>query len=403
MPQDPGPLPDARAALARLHALVLDDAALQDQLGPIEDLAAFTDAASGAARLRGLDLTADDLRALLRPDPLGLDRFVRPMLIDGAAARPGWLPAEVAWDGARHTVEWAYFGARRLAEPFYEGSLQVARRRPFNRLFRFRTPLAQLEAATSGLTSRKPDGLIFHMSRCGSTLAAQMLASLDSHIVVSEAPPLDAVVQLRRTGEAAQVALLRAMVGALGQVRNPGETRHFVKLDSWHILALPLFRRAFPDTPWTFLYREPVEVMVSQARQRGVQMVPDFVPPSHYGLDLPGGVPNEDYWARVLAVICQVAADGHARGGGLLVNYRQLPDALAASILPHFGIAPTAEERRVMAQAALRDAKAPSVGFAADSTAKQLAATEAIRAACERRLAGVYGRLEDIRLSGQSV
>ena len=403
MPQDPGPRSDLGAALARLHALVLDDAALQDQLGSIEDIAAFTDAAAGAGRLHGLDLAADDLRALLRPDPLGLDRFSRPVLIDGATARPGWLPAEVAWDGAQHTVEWAHFGARRLAEPFYEGSLQVARRRPFNRLFRFRTPLAQLVAAASGLVSRKPDGLIFHMSRCGSTLAAQMLARLDGHIVVSEAPPLDAVAQLCRAGEPADVALLRAMVGALGQVRNPGEDRYFLKLDSWHILALPLFRRAFPDTPWMFLYRDPVEVMVSQARQRGVQMVPGFVPPSLYGLDLPGGVPDEDYWARVLAVICQAAADGHAEGGGLLVNYRQLPDALASSILPHFGIAPTVEERRAMAQTALRDAKAPSSGFVSDSTAKQQAATAAIQAACERHLAGVYGRLEDIRLGGQGI
>jgi hypothetical protein len=228
-----------------------------------------------------------------------------------------------------------------------------------------------------------------------------MLARLDGHIVVSEAPPLDAVAQLCRADEAADVALLRAMVGALGQVRNPGEDRYFLKLDSWHILALPLFRRAFPDTPWTFLYRDPTEVMVSQARQRGVQMVPDFVPPSLYGLDLPGGVPDEDYWARVLAVICQGAADGHAQGGGLLVNYRQLPEALAASILPHFGIAPTPEERQAMARAAARDAKSPSFAFATDSAAKQQAATEAIQAACERHLAGVYGRLEEIRLSGQ--
>jgi hypothetical protein len=393
MPHDPGSRPEARAAFAHFHALVLGDASLQDQLGSIENVAAFTAAVAEAARLRGLDLAADDIEALLRSR-------ARPVLVDGAKVPPGWLPAEVVPDGARHAVGWVYFGRRRLVEPFYEGSLRVAQRLPFNQLFRVRAPLAELEARP-GANGRKPDGFIFHMSRCGSTLAAQMLAALDGHVVVSEAPPLDAVVRLDRAGtdDVAQAALLRAMVGALGQVRNPGEARYFVKLDSWHILALPLFRRAFPDTPWTFLYRDPVEVMVSQARQRGVQMVPDFVPPSLYGLDLPSGVPDEDYWARVLAVICRAAADGHAGGSGLLVNYRQLPDALAASILPHFGIAPTADERRAMAQAALRDAKAPSFGFAADSAAKRQAATEAVQAACARHLAGVYGRLEDIRLS----
>lgn len=395
MPHDPGSRPEASAAFARFQALVLGDASLRNLLGSIEDVAAFVDAAAEAARLCGLDLTADDLEALLRSR-------ARPILVDGVEVPSGWLPAEVAQDGARPVVDWIYFGRRRLVEPFYEASLRVAQRLPFNQLFRVRTPLAELETRP-GATRRRPDGFIFHMSRCGSTLAAQMLAALDRHVVVSEAPPLDAVVQLGRAdiGDAAQVALLRAMVGALGQARNPGEVRYFVKLDSWHILALPLFRRAFPDAPWVFLYRDPVEVMVSQARQRGVQMVPDFVPPSLYGLDLPGGVPDEDYRARVLAVICQAAVDGHAGGGGLLVNYRQLPDALASSILPHFGIAPTAEERRAMAQAALRDAKAPSSRFSADSTTKQQATTQAIQAACARHLARVYGRLEDIRLGCQ--
>jgi hypothetical protein len=52
------------------------------------------------------------------------------------------------------------------------------------------------------------------------------------------------------------------MVAALGQARA-GETRLFLKLDCWHMRDLPLFRRAFPNTPWVFLYRDPVEVLVS--------------------------------------------------------------------------------------------------------------------------------------------
>ena len=30
---------------------------------------------------------------------------------------------------------------------------------------------------------------------------------------------------------------------------------------------LPLFRAAFPKTPWIFIYRDPVEVMVSLLRK----------------------------------------------------------------------------------------------------------------------------------------
>src|ERR1700692_3108813 len=105
-------------------------------------------------------------------------------------------------------------------------------------------------------------------------------------------------------------------------IRHSGAERHyFVKLDSWHALALPRFRRAFPNVTWLFLYRDPVEVMVSQIRQRGAQMVPEIVPPGLYGIDAFDFADLEAYSARVLAKICQAAADHAGAGGGLLVNY----------------------------------------------------------------------------------
>ncbi|MGR4866398.1 aspartyl beta-hydroxylase [Caulobacter sp. LARHSG274] len=381
---------DQPSGFERFQALVLRDAALQAALGEVEDAAALLDRAVAAARACAIDLDAEALaRRLAAPEP--------PPVLAGLEPGPGWLPVDLSPD--QDTVAWAWFGRRRLTEPFFADSVGRAQRQPFNRLFSFRTPLAALDwAARRG---RRPDGLIFHMSRCGSTLAAQMLGGPQAHIVVSEAAPIDAAVQWARAdpgaGDAAHVALLRAIVGAMGQARDPGQSRYVVKLDSWHALALPLFRRAFPDTPWVFLYRDPLEVMVSQARQRGMQMVPAFAPPALYGLDLPGGVPDEDYWARVLAAVCDAALDGYAEGGGLLVNYAQLPGAVSAQILPHFGIAGSPADRVIMDRIALRDAKAPSFAFAADSDAKRRAATAAVRTACARRLDGVYARLEALR------
>jgi hypothetical protein len=215
-------------------------------------------------------------------------------------------------------------------------------------------------------------------------------------VVLSEAAPLNAVTQRADLDDTAKVALLRAMVAALGQARN-GETRLFLKLDCWHSRDLPLFRRAFPGTPWVFLYREPIEVMVSQTRRRGVQMAPSLVPPSVFGIDLPDGVPNDDYCARVLAAVCEGAVRHYADGGGRLVNYRQLPQALFTEILPHFGIAVSEAEADLMRTATARDAKAPEQAFTPDVQDKQQAATPALRAICERRLGEVYAQLEGIR------
>jgi hypothetical protein len=378
--------------LAVLRALVLSDVALQDALGDIEDFSVFAARTSEAARAGGVDLDVAAIRDLLHAPP-------SPPAIDGSTPTPGWLPAAVSQVEGRAAVAWLRFGRRRLIESFYDDSLVRQRFLPFNRLFGVRTTLSDLQAWTAALPTLEPAGLIFHMSRCGSTLTAQMLAASPAHVVLSEAAPLNAATRAGLDDDA-KVALLRAMVAALGQARN-GETRLFLKLDCWHSRDLPLFRRAFPNTPWVFLYREPIEVMVSQTRRRGVQMVPSLVPPSTFGVDLPDGVPNDDYCARVLAAVCDGAVRHYPAGGGLLVNYRQLPEALFTEILPHFGVTVSEVERHAMRAATIRDAKTPEQTFAPDARDKQQAATPALRAICERRLASVYGQLEALR-TGQS-
>jgi hypothetical protein len=307
----------------------------------------------------------------------------------------GWLPVQVAPRDGVVAIEWVYFGARRLTEPFYEGSVRQARADGGAQAW---TPLEDL-ASMPAPPSVPPNGFIFHMSRCGSTLAAQMLAASPANIVVSEASPIDAIVRLDRPA-AERARLLRAMIGAFGQIRNPEDAAHIVKLDSWHARALPLFRQAFPDTPWVFLYRNPVEVMVSHVRRTGMQMVSGLVAPDVYGLGAVARPWGEDYFAQVLGAICEAAADGYAAGRGLLVNYDELPAALIAKILPHFGIAPSADQIALMLAAAAFDAKTPSLAYAPDAASKRSAATDAVQTAIERHLSVVYRRLESLRAAG---
>src|SRR5438552_2215761 len=58
-------------------------------------------------------------------------------------------------------------------------------------------------------------------------------------------------------------AVLHADRRALGRKRF-GEERHYVvKFSSWNVRRLDLLRAAFPNTPWIFVYRQPVEVIGS--------------------------------------------------------------------------------------------------------------------------------------------
>ncbi len=363
--------------LEALRDRILDDLALQEALD-VDDVEAF--AARAARTAPGLD--ADQIRDAAQAASVPPARR--------ATAPPGWLPAQVLQEDGQPVAAWRRFGTRRLAEPFYGDDLAAAGFRPLNRLVALRTPLPGPDERPACV----PDGLVFHMSRCGSTLAARMLAASPAHVVISEAAPIESVLRLDLDDDA-KVEALRAMVSALGRPRA-GETRLFLKLDCWQVRDQPLLRRAFPDTPWVFLYREPVEVLVSHLRRRGVQMIPALVPPALLGLDSPG-TPDADYCAQVLAALCEGAARHLAQGGGRLVNYRDLPQALFTTILPWFGVIPSQDELEAMRAASGHDAKAPEKAFAPDGEAKRREADDALKAICERRVGAVYRRLETMR------
>jgi hypothetical protein len=373
-------------AIERFRAAVIADARLQAELGAAEDWPAFSAKARDAALRLGLAPDDVDFSSLRRSDPLGLLRFKPPTGVAPQTPQAGWLPAQLALDGAAPAVDWVYFGARRLGAPLYEGDLRSALARPFNMVFRFRTPLSELGRWARALPGLRPSGLIFHMSRCGSTLVSQMLAASPANLMVSEAGPIDAILQL---GGAAPTGL-QDMIGALGQARN-GEQRYFIKLEAWHLLAMPAFRAAFPGTPWLFLHRDPAEVVVSHMRQPA-QLAPAAVLDAVCGAGAAeqGG---PDLCARTLGAICRAALEARAGGGGLLVDYRELPDAVWSRILPHFGVACDDDERAAMAAAARFDAKAPWLAFAGDAQEKQRLADDAVRAACRDHLDDDYARL----------
>jgi hypothetical protein len=314
--------------------------------------------------------------------------------------RAGWIPIRLYWDQGRPSVDWCYLGTRRFREPFFTQTVEQCLRQPFNLAFRPQTPvevLADRQARRPGLA---PTGFLFHMSRCGSTLVSQMLAALPRNIVLSEAGPLDDVLRANvrdpRVTDEQRIAWLRGMVSALGQ-RRAGEDRLFVKFDAWHTLYLPLIQAAFPGVPWVFLYRDPVEVLVSQCRQPASYLIPGVLGPLFPCLDRAAadqaGV--EEYAARILASICQAALDWQERtGSGLLVNYTQLPEAVWSAVAEFWGTTYSPEDRERMRQVTQFDAKTPSLYFTDDTAEKQRQATDPLRRAADTWLGPVYERLE---------
>jgi hypothetical protein len=392
---DPQP---ENSELDRFRALVLSDDCLQEDLYAYDDIAAFCARGSNLAAEKGFALTAGALQSSLQEDLIGLSRWSA-IPLRTVPPEKNWLPIHIAWFDGQPCIEWAYFGAQRLTESFFEDSLRIALMHPLNRLVKCRTLLADLPAWTMQHPGLEPGGFIFHMSRCGSTLVSQMLASDPHNVVVSEANPIDKTLQIdhARSTAGAHPAQLTAMIGALGRKRADTQHRYFIKLDSWHTRALPLFRRAFPSVPWIFLYREPIEVLTSQMLQPGIHRVPDSIQLAWFGLDPEDSVPDERYCARALASICEAVLQPYAEGGGLLVNYTDLPQALWTRIMPHFGIACSDAVREAMAATARYDAKAPGMEFSRNASDLRQRKTEELRPIAEQYLGDVYRQLESLR------
>ncbi|WP_137862618.1 MULTISPECIES: sulfotransferase [unclassified Sphingomonas] len=374
------------STLDQFRAAVMADALAQAHLAEPRDPAVFEARALAWARARGMALTPADLIESSRPDPLGLQRFFQAPLVQPDWPPQGWLPASFA-PFPEPAIQWLNFAGVSPSRPFFEDAVREAADRPFNRLFRIATPLAGFLGRAN---PRPPSGFIFHMSRCGSTLVSQMLGAGPGHVSISEAAPLDAMIQCRFADAEAHADALRGLVDAYAR----GAGHLFVKLDSWHTRALPLLRRAFPETPWIFLYRDPVEVLVSQQRLRGVQTVPGVVPLEWFGLAPEAAqLPERAFIARILERTCSAVIE-HGGGKGLLVNYAELPQAVFDRILPHFGVAPDAVALTAMTAASTRYSKAPTVRFHADGAGKQRDADDELRTTAEQYLAPVFAALE---------
>jgi hypothetical protein len=298
----------------------------------------------------------------------------------GRMSLAGWTPVRARPTDDGLAVEWRWLDDAPFREPFFAETVQVALQRPFSLLFPRETTLDELAGLEPGL---EPNGFVLHLSRCGSTLVTQMLAAVPDLIVLSEPQLVNDVLRPPGT-EQERARRLRLAVAALGRRRTGSERGYVLKLDPWATHDLPVIQRAFPETPWLFLARDPLEVLVSHRRRAGMQMLPIVISPTLFGLDPISALamPFEEYGARVLGAACAQALAARDERTFFL-DYRDLPGAVLDVVLDRFGLDCSADERSAMQAAARRDAKYPSRVFEPDAVSKANAATPELRAAVD--------------------
>jgi len=105
-----------------------------------------------------------------------------------------------------------------------------------------------------------PKLLIFHTSRCGSTLAAKLLGQSPENRVFSEPRVLNA--QFYQSPEKKNPFLVD-LIRTLGLGASPPQKHLILKLPSYALLHAEPLREAFPEATFWLLSRDPLETLVS--------------------------------------------------------------------------------------------------------------------------------------------
>lgn len=328
---------------------VFAEEALREKLRAIPDRRKLLRAVEREAAQRGFDLNEADIEAACRSTQAA-----------ESGSTEGWLPIRISLRQSQPWATWIYAAGDPFTAPFFDEEVGARLRDPFTSLFRREMPLPPGPMV-------RPDGFIFHLSRCGSTLISRSLAAVESMLVLSEPPPVDEIVRTE------QPQWLEWIVSALGRARAPRQTGYVVKLDSWHIRSLAMFRAAFPDVPWIFVYRDPLEVLVSQMLRPGIHASPGAMDPAILGMraEYITGLTRQQWCTRVMEGFFAAALDFRDDPLGMFVDYEELPGAIDQKIVRHFGLELTCEEKARVEAATRMDAKNPVAGFTSDRDAKR--------------------------------
>lgn len=280
-----------------------------------------------------------------------------------------WTPVRLDFSGPTPAVYWADLSTVRFVDPFFDQTVNRWAIGPTARPL-VRTGLDAM-VRLDDEPSLEPAGMIFHLSRCGSTLVSRLLGTLPGVVVLAEPGPLNTLLGLDpdRIDDATLVRIVRLVVRALGRRRHGDERRLVLKCTSWNVRRRAVLAAAFPDTPWVWVQRDPVRVLAS--------LLAD--PPGWLGRQ---AEPRAEFAARALGAMLEAAAADPA--GRLCVDHADLPDAVWQRVAPHFGLQTDPGAIARMTDESRFYSKDPGGRVFAGDTAARRPVTDEMREAAQR-------------------
>ena len=211
-----------------------------------------------------------------------------------------------------------------------------------------------------GESERAPlDGLIFHVARCGSTLAQRMLGVIPDLMVHWE----PAVVTQALADPAS--TSLEGILSAYRDVAQRRGERVFIKCTSSNLLQSERLLDCVPDAPAIFIHRDPGEVLASVHGGAWYERLPESMRDPEGCLDPDEG--NGRYLEALMQAGLRLAEAGRVR----CVEYPDLVGRLVDGDLPeHFGYRVDATIRERMLAVSVINSKQPEATFQIDTDRK---------------------------------
>jgi hypothetical protein len=320
-----------------------------------------------------------------------------------------WLPIDLLYQSSGISVRWMEFGSTLFNEPFFHMTVERLRSPPV--LAReWDGDLRSLLTRASELPPVTPNGVIFHVSRCGSTLLANALRTAKNAVVLSEARPIGALFGpevFRRSPfdvdewEGARKMLLDCMLSIYGNHSSP-DPKPIIKCNGTNILHMSIMRAVWPEVPFLILIRKPADVVISvldrpagwvDLRRNPAQAAKTF---GWEGLSVEE-MSAEEYCARVVGRYCEAALytlDDKCR----VLDYENINNRRVEQVADFFHLdlpVDSEEFRQVMGTYSKDPAQART--FQPEEDRKQKETRELIRVAAEKWADPHYDSLKSLQ------
>jgi hypothetical protein len=267
-----------------------------------------------------------------------------------------------------------------LKQPFYQEDMLMHKARLLAVFIRPVTLVKDLLPQNNSLTDLCPDLIIFHWSRCGSTLLGGLYRQLSAVKLLSESMLISDMLLDPFWSEEIKPQLLKLAVRLQGRLRH-GETHLVLKLNAWDLQQWPLWLQQFPDARILCLGRQPEAILASHQRMPGLHMVAvkgvwQRGNPSHLSVSpLLGRI-------AVLRLLMCYTEELLDTGRADFLDYLQLKQLLQQSpqqLVNLLSREITGDEQQRWLDFSLRDAKQPELVFQASQSPQQTFTSEELQ------------------------